>query len=98
MDAHEDWGSILNAHPIFAPDGDGTSLELSVNSLTRLSKDEQSPGGRRQIMLIKDADLVVAIGKSIRMTSLTDSRLNANSKQSYKVCFHSMFSVRDRSN
>lgn len=88
MDAHEDWGSILNGHPIFTPEdnADNNSLELSVNTLSRVAGDEQITGGRKQLMLIKDADLVVAIGKTIRMTSLTDSRLNGTAKQSYKVC------------
>lgn len=34
-------------------------------------------------MVLKDADLIVAIGKEIRMTSLDDAN---STEKSYKVC------------
>jgi nucleoporin NUP82 len=90
MDPHEDWGSVLNGHPIFNKDIDDNdkSLELSIRSLSRFTKvdppqDEQSPSGRRQVMIIKDTDLILAVGKTIRMTSLTEAR---SGQRSYKVC------------
>ena len=36
-------------------------------------------------MLIKDADLIVAVGKEIRMTSLTEFQLSASEDQGFKV-------------
>ena len=36
-------------------------------------------------MLIKDADLIVAVGKQLRMTSLTESQLSAAGEQTFKV-------------
>lgn len=36
-------------------------------------------------MLIKDADLIVAVGKEIRMTSLTEFQLSASEEQAFKV-------------
>ena len=37
-------------------------------------------------MLLKGADLILAAGKEIRMTSLNDARLNQKSHKTYKVC------------
>jgi hypothetical protein len=36
-------------------------------------------------MLIKDADLIVAVGKEVRMTSLTEFQLSASGGQTFKV-------------
>lgn len=36
-------------------------------------------------MLIKDADLIVAVGKQVRMTSLTESQLSTAGEQTFKV-------------
>jgi nucleoporin NUP82 len=84
FDNNEDWGSILSDHPIFSSDGiNDESLELSVNALSFRNNASNEKPGRRQVMLIKDADLIVALGCSIRMTSLTESR---SAKMSYKVC------------
>ena len=90
------WESVLNGHPIFNPSsGDGddkdswkadsTSLELSISSLSNVMRDGGAPSGRRQVMLIKDADLIVAVGKQVRMTSLTESQLSTTGEQSFKV-------------
>ena len=40
-------------------------------------------------MLIKDADLIVAVGKQVRMMSLTESQLGAHGEQTFKVRFTS---------
>jgi len=95
------WESVLNGHPIFDPSAgssgdknssraDSTSLELSINSLSEFKssdavQDGDIPNGRRQTMLIKDADLVVAVGKQVRMTSLTESQLGTAGEQTFKV-------------
>ncbi|KAH9965726.1 hypothetical protein BC827DRAFT_1179360 [Russula dissimulans] len=93
MDYSDDWSSLLNGHPIFSPPADTTQsqhLELSTNSLpdfTRLEpqNDSPSPSGRRQVMVLKDADLIVAVGEEIRVTSLGDAKLGRAKSKSYKV-------------
>ena len=91
------WESVLNGHPIFDPStgssGDKNSckadLELSISSLSKFKPDAIQdggiPNGRRRTMLIKDADLIVAIGKQVRMTSLTESQLSTAGEQNFKV-------------
>jgi len=95
------WESVLNGHPIFDPSSGGSgdknswkvddrSLELSVNSLSKFksSNDVQDGGitnGRRRTMLIKDADLIVAVGKQVRMTSLTESQPSTAGEKTFKV-------------
>jgi hypothetical protein len=95
------WESVLNGHPVFDSSAsnrddknswkaDDTSLELSITSLLRSKstndiQDGGIPSGRRRIMLIKDTDLVVAVGEQVRMTSLTESQLSAAGEQTFKV-------------
>lgn len=94
----DDWSAILNGHPIFdlprsvsaRIDDYDTSLELSSNTLPKFSQldpsqDEPTPAGRRQVMVLKDADLIVAAGKEVRMTSLGDSKLGRSARRTYKV-------------
>ena len=89
----DDWSSVLKGHPIFALPTDARSsqqLELSTNSLpdfTRLEphNDSPSPSGRRQTMVLKEADLIVAVGKEVRMTSLGDAKLGRGKSKSYKA-------------
>ena len=97
----QNWESVLNGHPIFDSSAssscnadlrraDDTSLELSINSLSKSKsfnaiQDEGIRSGRRRTMLIKDADLIVAVGKEIRMTSLTEFQLSASEDQGFKV-------------
>ncbi|CAL1701451.1 unnamed protein product [Somion occarium] len=98
MDNDEDWNAFLRDHPIFSlpksvsgPTGKGNnSLELSINTLHHFtdldpSEDAPTPSGRRQVMVIKDADLIVAAGSEIRIASLGDSKLHKDSPKSYKT-------------
>jgi nucleoporin NUP82 len=98
MDTDQDWTSILTDHPIFSlpkcfsgPIAQAeTSLELSSYNLTNFThvdpgEDGPTPSGRRQVMVLKDADLVLAAGKEIRITSLGDSKLSRSTKKTYKV-------------
>ncbi|KAL4075973.1 hypothetical protein J3A83DRAFT_2092947 [Scleroderma citrinum] len=88
---HDDWADILDGHPIFDSQKTHASieeepLELSTNSLKR-SVSNDCPhflSGRRQVMALKDADLIVAVGSELRITSLGDTRLG-KSTRSYKV-------------
>jgi hypothetical protein len=89
----DDWSSVLKGHPIFSLPTDtrpSQQLELSTNSLpdfTRLEphNDSHSPSGRRQTMILKDADLIVAVGKEVRVTSLGDATLGRGKTKSYKA-------------
>lgn len=89
----DDWSSVFKGHPIFSPPTDTRSsqqLELSTNSLPDFMRrephnDSNSPSGRRQTMVLKDADLIVAVGKEIRATSLGDAKLGRGKSKSYKV-------------
>ncbi len=98
MDSEEDWNSSLRGHPIFAlpssvsgPAGKGeVSLELSLNTLPNFTNidpndDGPTPSGRRQVMVIKDAELIVAVGKEIRVTGLGEAQLGKSTRKTYKV-------------
>ena len=91
----------MNGHPIFDPSSGSSgdknswkandlSLELSITSVSKFKssdtiQDGSIPNGRRRTMLIKDADLIVAVGKQVRMTSLTESQLNTTGEKTFKV-------------
>lgn len=98
MNSDNEWNEILKGHPIFSLPKSfrdpitetDTSLELSTNTLPRFVKadpldDGPTPSGRRQTMVLKDADLIVAAGKEIRMTSLGDTKLGQSTRKTYKV-------------
>jgi nucleoporin NUP82 len=98
MDGDEDWSKILDGHSIFSlpksfrgPTAQSeTSLELSTNTLPSFThvdpaEDGPTPSGRRHVMVLKDADLIVAAGKEIRITSLGDAKLSRSVRQTYKV-------------
>ncbi|OJA16379.1 hypothetical protein AZE42_09872 [Rhizopogon vesiculosus] len=94
----DDWSTILDEHPIFAlPNSVGgivgqseASLELSTNTLRKSLlegpvEDGLSLSGRRQVMALKDSDLIVAAGCELRIASLSDSKLGRNMNRSFKV-------------
>ncbi|KAN0132495.1 hypothetical protein V8E53_009511 [Lactarius tabidus] len=91
--SEDDWSAVLKGHPIFSTAGTGPSqpLELSTSSLPDftqsdpLKHDSLFPSGRHQAMVLKDADLIVAVGKEIRATSLGDAKLSKAGPKSYKV-------------
>lgn len=98
MSGDEDWNKLLQDHPIFtlptAFSGpvarSQSSLELSTSTLPNftdldLTDDGATPSGRRQVMVLKDAELIVAAGKEIRMTSLGDLKLSQRTKNTYKT-------------
>ncbi len=99
MNSDNEWKEILKGHPIFAlpksfkgPSTDlQSSLELSTNTLPRFVKvdpldDGPTPSGRRQTMVLKDADLILAAGREIRVTSLGDNKFGQGTRKVYKVC------------
>jgi nucleoporin NUP82 len=89
----DDWSSVLKGHPIFSlpmDTGPSQQLELSTNSLPDFTllephNDSLSPSGRRQTMVLKDADLIVAVEKEVRVTSLGDAKLGRGKSKSYKA-------------
>jgi nucleoporin NUP82 len=92
MDSDNDWSAILTDHPIFSLPKSlarqpRSSLELSSSTLpnSTSTKEDVAPPGRQQVMLLKGADLILAAGKEIRMTSLNDARLDQKSHKTYKV-------------
>ncbi|KAH8118607.1 hypothetical protein DFH11DRAFT_1568326 [Phellopilus nigrolimitatus] len=93
MAVDDDWESLLDGHPIFSQSNTVTSddpLELSLSSLQNFTNDEESddgsaPSGRRRVMCMKDADLIVACRSEVRMTSLGDAKVSGGSQRTYKV-------------
>lgn len=98
MDGGDDWSKILEGHPIFSlpksfkgPTAqEESSLELSSNNLSHFThldpaEDGPTPSGRRQVMVLKDADLIVAAGREVRITSLGDSKLGRSTRKTFKV-------------
>jgi nucleoporin NUP82 len=94
----DDWSSVLDDHPIFslpksingAAGYPETSLELSTNTLPSFitvdpREDTPTPSGRRQVMILKNEDLIVAAGQELRITSLGDFKMGRSPKKSYKV-------------
>ncbi|KAJ7904339.1 hypothetical protein B0H14DRAFT_3079228 [Mycena olivaceomarginata] len=63
----DDWATLLAAHPIFSPSPTLSAGELDAST-------SANGGARRQVMVLKDADLVVAAGSEIRITSLGAAR------------------------
>ncbi|KAG6855012.1 hypothetical protein C0991_005941 [Blastosporella zonata] len=98
MDADQDWSKLIAGHPIFSlPKAfsglsalSTSSLELSSNTLPSFTNvdpnvDALTPSGRRQVMVLKDADLIVAAGHEVRITALGDAKLNRSTRQIYKT-------------
>ena len=100
MGSKEDWDELLRDHPVFSlpkkvsgSSGRGeAALNLSLSSLPDFVdldpvQDKPTPSGRRQAIAVKDADLIVAVGSEVRITSLGDSKGARNTSQkTYKVC------------
>lgn len=98
MNSDNEWNEILKNHPIFSlqklskgemPQAE-TSLELSIDTLPHFVKadpldDGPTPSGRRQTMVLKDADLIVAAGNEVRLTSLGDTKVGQSLRKCYKV-------------
>ncbi|KAF7301405.1 hypothetical protein MIND_00705700 [Mycena indigotica] len=68
-----EWTTLLANHPIFRPPPNFPSNELSAST-------SANPTGQRQLMVLKDADLVVAVGEELRIASL-----GASGSKGYKT-------------
>lgn len=96
---NNDWSSHLLGHPIFSRPTAGPSssfrdetayLELSTSSLSKFASldttlDNIAPSGRRQVMLLKDTELLLAVGKEIRMATVMESKVNRSAPRTYKT-------------
>jgi hypothetical protein len=101
----DDWGSLLADHPIFALEGNASSdparlarFELSEETLSYYTQPEDYTSvpafsGRRSTMVIKDTELVVAIGPEVRVTSLKEAQLSKSMRKAYKVRLYLMYDV-----
>lgn len=102
----DDWASLLSDHPIFSPPKNiiqsktrtGNALELSTSTLSDFINvnprdDLPTPSGRRQVMVLKNEDLIVAAGNELRMASLGDYKMGRSIKKSYKVCMCSSITI-----
>ncbi|KAI0796551.1 nuclear pore component-domain-containing protein [Abortiporus biennis] len=99
MDAEEDWNAFLKDHPVLSlpksvagPAGKGeVALELSMNTLPNFTSDLDpvddgpTPSGRRQVMIIRESDLIVASGSEVRIAPLGDSKLSKSGGKAYKI-------------
>lgn len=98
MEKDIDWNKLLRDHPIFTlpkpteayGKGKG-SLELSLASLSKSAhtyarNDGPTPSKRRQVMVINDNELFVAVGSEIRMAPLAEPKLGGSPPKPFKVC------------
>ncbi|KAL5530163.1 hypothetical protein ACEPAF_6420 [Sanghuangporus sanghuang] len=93
MASESNWQDFLDGHPIFL--GTNSSVknlaELPLSSVKERKTDGDgdpdatSTSRRRQVMCMKDSDLIVACGSEIRMTCLADAKVSGGSKKTYKV-------------
>ncbi|KAJ4473481.1 hypothetical protein C8R41DRAFT_888262 [Lentinula lateritia] len=94
MDNDDTLATLLNSHPIFStpsktflPSHD-SSLELSTNTLSSFKPanvSDNSATGRRQVMVLRDTDLILAAGKELRITSLSDAKSRRSHTKNYKT-------------
>lgn len=95
MSATDEWSNVLHDHPIFSLPKSfhgplSGLLELSTTTLPKFTNvdpqdDKMTPSGRRQVMILKDAELIVAAGKEVRISSVGDLKLSQSMRKSYKV-------------
>lgn len=67
--------SLLTDHPIFdVPNANELYYEVEQDTI------------RRNLLVVRGSDVILAVGKSLRITSLIDTKGPGSSKASYKVC------------
>lgn len=77
--------NFFERRPRQMTDGEDWSRLLQDSDNVHASDTGSSPFGRRQTMILKDADLIVAADKEIRMSSFGDIKLSRSTRKSYKV-------------
>ncbi|KAF5393939.1 hypothetical protein D9757_000165 [Collybiopsis confluens] len=88
MDSDDSFSSLLSNHPIFSHSKSSisylsTSLELSTKTLP--TNNDSDACGRRQTMVLRDTDLVLAAGQEMRMASLADTKIQRSHVKDYKT-------------
>ena len=99
MNNDEDWDAFLDGHPVLSAKLSAeakSEVELSLRSVQErednaAKHDGPIPSRRRQVVVIKDSDLIVAAGSEIRIASLVEdgfptASAGASEGKSYKVC------------
>ncbi|EIW82422.1 hypothetical protein CONPUDRAFT_123331 [Coniophora puteana RWD-64-598 SS2] len=89
----DSWSTILHDHPIFSvsssnavPQASSAVVSSQLVSTSASADHAPSPNNcRRQTMVLKDADLIVAAGTELRITSLSDKKMDKSTGKSYKV-------------
>lgn len=99
MASKDNWEAFLDGHPIFSKSRpDLQPLSLSINSLkdsqnvTAQSNEIPGASRRRQLMCMKDLDLILAVDSEVRMASLNE-KTSGGSQKSYKVRIVGPFSL-----
>jgi len=93
MSDTDEWTKLLHGHPIFSLPKEIDKLnplELSTKTLPHFTtpdpqREAPTPSGRRQVMILKDADVIVAAGREVRMSSFGDLKLSRSLRKAYKV-------------
>ncbi|KIM46011.1 hypothetical protein M413DRAFT_441079 [Hebeloma cylindrosporum] len=95
MSNTDEWTKLLHDHPIFSLPKEidlfkSNPLELSMKTLPDFTtpdpqRDVSTPSGRRQVMILKDADVILAVGREVRMSSFGDLKLSRSMRKSYKT-------------
>lgn len=83
--------SSLPEHPIFDVPESSLSNQLGESSGSSNGEDNSnhSQGGPTNMMLLRGSDLILAVGKELRITTIVESKVPGTSKTSYKVCCRS---------
>ena len=89
MASEVDWETVLNGHPIFTPnealDSSTKSSKHALSTSALNAYDDEEVSRRRQIMCLKDSEIILAHKSEIRMASLTDAKVSGSSEKTYKV-------------
>lgn len=73
--------SFLPNHPIF----DVPESLLNVDSGRSSSGGNDNHKGQTNLMLLRGSDLILAVGKELRMTTVVEAKAPGTSKVAYKV-------------
>ena len=89
MEKGTDWTLLLQNHPIFSLD-QNSSEELHASELSHMTAntdvfDEQVLTSRRQVMCMRDSDVILAMGAELRMLNLAYIQSSGGSDRNYRV-------------
>lgn len=88
MEDDNNWTLLLQNHPIFSK-ADSTLEDADASEIPFTYKPDDDHVSestfRRQIMCMKDADMILAVNSELRMLSLGDAKQSGESQKAYKV-------------